>query len=125
MVRQETRAVTEAAPAETGEVSSRGAGRRSRNPAVIGVAAATIGGLVLRLALLARSLVVLDRLFIPDDTYYTLTIARSIAHGHGPTTDGHTLTTGFQPLLAFVMTPVFLRKLPLSNRIYWSVPAGI
>jgi Dolichyl-phosphate-mannose-protein mannosyltransferase len=107
MVRQETRAVTEAAPAETGEVSSRGAGRRSRNPAVIGVAAATIGGLVLRLALLARSLVVLDRLFIPDDTYYTLTIARSIAHGHGPTTDGHTLTTGFQPLLAFVMTPVF------------------
>jgi hypothetical protein len=106
-VRQESRASTGPAPAETGEDSSRRARRRNRNPAAIGVAAATIGGLVLRLALVARSLVVLDRLFIPDDTYYTLTIARSIAHGHGPTTDGHTLTTGFQPLLAFVMTPVF------------------
>ncbi|HEY7134476.1 MAG TPA: hypothetical protein VIB48_05375 [Acidimicrobiia bacterium] len=107
MVRQEARAVAGAAPARTDELARGSTGRRTRNPAVIGVAAATIGGLVLRLALVARSLVVLDRLFIPDDTYYTLTIARSIAHGHGPTTDGHTLTTGFQPLLAFVMTPVF------------------
>lgn len=49
----------------------------------------------------------LDRLFIPDDTYYTLTIARSIAHGHGPTADGHTLTSGFQPLLGFLMVPVY------------------
>src|SRR5207245_1716037 len=56
----------------------------------------------------ARSLTIIDRLFVPDDTYYTLTIARSMAHGHGPTTDGSTLTSGFQPLLGFVMTPVFL-----------------
>ncbi len=61
----------------------------------------------LRTAVFLRPLPVLDRVFIPDDTYYTLSIARSIAHGHGPTTDGHTLTSGFQPLIAFLMVPVY------------------
>lgn len=64
-------------------------------------------GAALRLAVFLRPLPVLDRLFVPDDTYYTLTIARSLAHGHGPTTDGHVLTSGFQPLLAFLMVPVY------------------
>ena len=49
----------------------------------------------------------IDKLFIPDDTYYTLTIARSLANGHGPTVDGHTLTSGFQALLGFLLVPVF------------------
>ncbi len=61
----------------------------------------------LRLALLAQPIAHLDRAFIPDDTYYTLSIARSIAHGHGPTADGTTLTSGFQPLLGFLMIPVY------------------
>ena len=72
--------------------------------AVIGV---TIVGFVLRLAVLLRPIGVIDKLFVPDDTYYTLTIARSIAHGHGPTVDGHTLTSGFQALLGFLMVPVY------------------
>jgi hypothetical protein len=64
-------------------------------------------GLVLRLAVASRDLDVVDRLFIPDDTYYTISIARSLAGGLGPTADGSTLTSGFQPLLAFLLVPVF------------------
>jgi hypothetical protein len=71
------------------------------------VAGATLLAFALRLALFAQPIARLDRAFIPDDTYYTLSIARSIAHGHGPTADGTTLTSGFQPLLGFVMIPVF------------------
>jgi hypothetical protein len=67
--------------------------------------AIAIAGTVLRLALILRSPTFLDRLFVPDDTYYTLTIARSIAHGLGPTVDGTHLTSGFQPLLAFLLLP--------------------
>jgi len=66
----------------------------------------TLGGFLLRAAVLARSLPVLDRVFVPDDTYYTLSIARSLARGNGPTADGHTLTSGFQPLQAFLLVPV-------------------
>ena len=72
--------------------------------AVTGIA---ILGFLLRLAVLVRPIGVIDKLFIPDDTYYTLTIARSIAHGHGPTVDGHTLTSGFQALLGFLLVPVY------------------
>ena len=57
--------------------------------------------------MLLRPIGVIDKLFVPDDTYYTLTIARSIANGHGPTVDGHTLTSGFQALLGFLMVPVY------------------
>lgn len=70
-------------------------------------AAIAFGGLVLRLAIAGRSIVALDRFFVPDDTYYTLAIARSIARGLGPTVDGVTLTNGFQPLLAFLLVPAF------------------
>lgn len=64
-------------------------------------------GLALRLAVAMGDPVSLDRLFVPDDTYYTLSIARSMAHGLGPTADGSTPTNGFQPLLAFLLVPVF------------------
>jgi hypothetical protein len=74
---------------------------------VLAVAGLSLAGLGLRIAVLLRPLEIVDRLFIPDDTYYTLTIARSMAHGHGPTVDGSTLTSGFQPLLGFLLTPVF------------------
>jgi len=70
--------------------------------------AIALGAFVLRMALVLRPVVVLDRLFAPDDTYYTLAIARSIARGMGPTVDGIHLTSGFQPLLAFLLVP-FLR----------------
>ena len=77
-----------------------------RSPRVL-VAVLVLAGLALRLALAARSLTVVDRLFIPDDSYYTLAIARSLAAGLGPSVDGVHLTSGFQPLLAFLLVPVF------------------
>ena len=52
---------------------------------VAAIAGITVVGFVLRLAVLVRPVGVIDKLFVPDDTYYTLTIARSLAHGHGPT----------------------------------------
>ncbi|MGZ6906187.1 MAG: ArnT family glycosyltransferase [Acidimicrobiia bacterium] len=79
----------------------------ARRIARVGVTGFAVVGLLLRLAVWFRPLATLDRLFIPDDTYYTLTIARSIAHGHGPTADGTTLTSGFQALHGFLMVPVF------------------
>ena len=73
--------------------------------AVLGLA---ILALALRLSMASRSLTIVDRLFVPDDTYYTLAIARSLADGLGPSADsGMTLTTGFQPLVAFLTVPVF------------------
>ena len=71
------------------------------------VAACMLGGLVLRFAMLARPVATIDRLFVPDDTYYTLAIARSIAHGAGPRSGAGPLTSGFQPLIAFLMVPVY------------------
>ncbi len=62
-------------------------------------------GYTIRLLFTTLNLTSLDRLFIPDDTYYTLAIARSIAEGIGPTVDGVVLTNGFQPLLAFILVP--------------------
>ncbi len=83
-------------------------GLRARVDTTVGaIAGITLVGFALRLAVLLRPIGVIDKLFIPDDTYYTLTIARSLAHGHGPTVDGHTLTSGFQALLGFLMVPVF------------------
>ena len=79
----------------------------SRRRVHLACAALALIALALRLALAARSHVVVDRLFLPDDTYYTLSIARSIAHGLGPTVDGRHLTSGFQPLLAYLLVPVF------------------
>jgi hypothetical protein len=63
--------------------------------------AIVLGGLVLRLAILARPLPVLDNLFFPDDAFISLTAARSIARGLGWTLDGEHFTNGFQPLHVF------------------------
>lgn len=62
---------------------------------------------MLRFVIGLRDLDIVDRLFVPDDTYYTLSIARSLARGIGPSVDGVTLTNGFQPLIAFFLTPFF------------------
>lgn len=71
------------------------------------VAVVTVIGLALRVGVALRPLQSIDRLFVPDDTYYTLGIARSLAHGHGPRIGGGPLTNGFQPLVAFVEVPIF------------------
>ncbi|MEO6601059.1 MAG: hypothetical protein ABIQ16_14355, partial [Polyangiaceae bacterium] len=63
--------------------------------------------LALRCWIAFGALDALDRWFVPDDTYYTLGFARSLAHGSGPTLDGVVLSNGFQPLLAFLLAPVF------------------
>jgi hypothetical protein len=96
-----------AAPGYSGRVSGQPTLKARVDLTLAAVAGATLVGLALRVAVLVRPIGVIDRLFIPDDTYYTLTIARSIAKGHGPTVDGHTLTAGFQALLGFLMVPVY------------------
>jgi len=42
-----------------------------------------------------------------DDGYYYLQVARNIARGHGATFDRVNPTTGFQPLWAGLLTPIF------------------
>ncbi len=64
--------------------------------------------LLARIGLLLQPLPALDALFIPDDAYYTLSIARSIFAGLGPSADGVIPTTGFQPLLVLFQLPLFL-----------------
>ncbi|KTD35872.1 hypothetical protein Lnau_0856 [Legionella nautarum] len=55
-----------------------------------------------------QELAYLDRLFIPDDAYYILSISRSMVAGLGPSVDGVQLTNGFQPLISFFQTAIFL-----------------
>ena len=74
---------------------------------VLAILGFALAGLALRLGLAFRDLDVVDRLFIPDDTYYTLSIARALGSGTGPTVDGVVETSGFQPLIAFLLAPVF------------------
>ena len=54
-----------------------------------------------------QPLLFLDRIFVHDDTYYILAIARSLAQGLGPSADGVIPTSGFQPLGTFLLVPVF------------------
>jgi hypothetical protein len=64
-------------------------------------------GLGIRLLAFARSFGAIDLAFVPDDTYYTLAIARSLAHGDGPVAGAGIASSGFQPLIAFLMVPVY------------------
>jgi hypothetical protein len=43
-----------------------------------------------------------------DDAFYSFSIARNLAHGHGPTADGVHATSGFQPLYTFLLVPFYL-----------------
>jgi hypothetical protein len=61
---------------------------------------------MLRLAFVFAPAEQTDRLFVPDDTYYSMAIARSIANGTGPSVDGTELTNGFQPLSVFLSVPL-------------------
>lgn len=64
--------------------------------------------LVIRLYISWRPLFYIDNLFIPDDTYLALKIAKNIASGAGITFDGIHPTNGFQPLYVFLVSPVYL-----------------
>jgi hypothetical protein len=59
-----------------------------------------------RLYVSVRPLEYIDGTIIPDDTYLSLDIARSIARGEGPLY-GNEYTNGFQPLYVFLMVPVY------------------
>ncbi|WP_371228445.1 glycosyltransferase family 39 protein [Pseudomonas sp. QE6] len=83
--------------------------------------AVLIAALCLRLSIASQGLTYLDRMFLPDDTYYTLSIARSLAAGAGPSASGEVLTSGFQPLTAFVMVPVYLLGAGLDAAVYISI----
>ena len=72
---------------------------------MLGVALAL--GLAVRLLAFTRPYPAIDLAFVPDDTYYTLAIARSLAHGNGPAAGAGIASSGFQPLLAFLMAPVY------------------
>lgn len=45
---------------------------------------------------------------IPDDAFYYFQISRNIARGNNVTFDGETLTNGFHPLWAALLTPLYL-----------------
>jgi hypothetical protein len=42
-----------------------------------------------------------------DDAFYSFSIARHLAAGHGPTADGIHPTSGFQPLYTFLLVPFY------------------
>lgn len=78
--------------------------------------------LAVRALFLFLPMATLDQMFIPDDTYYTLSIARSMAHGAGPCVTPGLLTSGFQPLVAFLELPVFwLFRQAVDAPVWWAV----
>lgn len=63
--------------------------------------------LIVRLAIGAQDISYIDRIFLPDDTYYTLSISKNIYDGGMPSTDGKVATSGFQPLISLFQMPFF------------------
>jgi hypothetical protein len=64
-------------------------------------------GTTIRLCLAWRSIEVLDTLFLLDDTYLSLGIARNIALGYGSTFDRVIFTNGYQPFYVWLMVPIY------------------
>jgi hypothetical protein len=86
------------------------------------VMAAWFGVAILaRSILLALPLAQLDRLFVPDDTYYSLSIARHIAASGVPSADGVIPTNGFQPLITLLAIPFFLLRLSGDAAAYGTI----
>jgi hypothetical protein len=48
-----------------------------------------------------------QRVSISDDGFYSLSVAKNLGTGKGPTIDGKNLTNGFQPLWVFMVAPIF------------------
>ncbi|HET6248084.1 MAG TPA: hypothetical protein VFE47_10340 [Tepidisphaeraceae bacterium] len=59
-------------------------------------------------SVIVRSTQTTENGLFSDDSFYMLSVSRSIAQGHGPTVDGKTPTNGFQPLFAFICSVPFL-----------------
>lgn len=92
-------------PRKTGGASpSADAGRSTAATLVIPALLAL--SFALRALVCLRSVENLDGITIPDDCFYTLHIARSIARGLGPMYGQHA-SNGFQPLFGFLMVPSF------------------
>jgi hypothetical protein len=74
-----------------------------------GLSILTVGaaGLGMRLALAWAPMSWQINHLLPDDAFYYFQIARNIAHGHGATFDGHTVTNGYHPLWMAVLVPAF------------------
>lgn len=69
-----------------------------------------LGALSIAAALILLGLRAETFLFGPpltEDGYYALTVARNLAHGHGMTIDGTTLSNGFQPLFTMIEAVAF------------------
>lgn len=96
---------------------------RNRMSASVGVdlAAWLMVALTARLILAAQDISSIDRLFLPDDTYYSLAIARNIARHLGPSADGVVLTNGFQALITFFQVPLFWAGLSTDGAIRGAV----
>lgn len=77
--------------------------------------------LLLRVSILSQGLTYIDRMFLPDDTYYALSIARNISAGIGPSVNGEIVTSGFQPLVVFLMVPVYLSKVSSDLGVFFAV----
>lgn len=67
----------------------------------------SLGGM-LRLILAWQNLLRVDSLFLVDDSYFSLGIARNIALGYGSTFDLVVPTNGYQPLFVWMMVPVYM-----------------
>lgn len=80
-----------------------------------------LAALCIRFAFLFQDLDSIDRVFLPDDTYYTLSISRSLATGQGPQIGGTTHTNGFQPLIAFLQIPYFWFSGDLDGGVKYAV----
>ncbi|HEU5179908.1 MAG TPA: glycosyltransferase family 39 protein [Candidatus Polarisedimenticolia bacterium] len=72
-------------------------------------------GFLLRLALAwAPFSYLAERGPLIDDAFYSFSIARNLAAGHGPTADGIHETSGFQPLYTFALVPLYAVSSPGS-----------
>lgn len=78
-------------------------------------------GLLFRFFIAFQDLSYLDRLFVPDDTFYILGISRFIAAGFGPSVDGVHLTSGIQPLVSFLLAPAFWLGLNGDRALIFSI----
>ncbi len=63
--------------------------------------------LLIRVSIASQDLAYIDRLFLPDDTFYILAISENIYKGNGPSTDGIIQSNGFQPLITLFHAPLF------------------
>ncbi|MCY4046392.1 MAG: hypothetical protein OXE99_15120, partial [Cellvibrionales bacterium] len=64
--------------------------------------------LAIRILIALQDVAYLDRLFLPDDTYYTLAISKNIFFNALPSTNGEVATSGFQPLITLFQLPIFM-----------------